>query len=416
MRSRFSRLFRSSSVTHNDSRFGVVYDDIALSISPLAHRDVWAVEGNATLLADKYAERSAVRLHFDARLPGVASLADATQSAAQCKDGNGIPYWRFTLPEWAIHGWSEVKLRLQFEWHAKLAVEDSNSAVGPTRVPPLCLVIPSMLPRLVSEATPIPMPPPKLPVIRYDTELPQELDGGGIALADQNHDPGTDLLQTVIFVRPEFHADAAKAGVAEGHGVRLTDDAMKVVLDRAGAMLEFIGDEYGFRPHVRPVVFLTDWEFPLIDIPNGAFAPMKPEWIGARDPSLGKDQSVIRLLAQAWLGGGVRVWGENSVSLTLAIGGALGLRWYQQNDRLVHLEKTLAWQDRDLARAITANLWTEHEETLSIQLPLFHAMQDGRLQRALGTLLRQYWGRFLPQKVLIDLLRRFGVALPRVFY
>jgi len=115
----------------------------------------------------------------------------------------------------------------------------------------------------------------------------------------------------------------------------------------------------------------------------------------------GKPLAAFRRLSQWCVGGGVRLVGENAADLTLALGGAMGLRWLESVGETAHLRTQLANRQASVVQALEAALY-EGTRAWPSWAPL-------------SGLLRDHWGSFLPQDTFVEFLRAQGIAVPGVF-
>ena len=148
---------------------------------------------------------------------------------------------------------------------------------------------------------------------------------------------------------------------------------------------------------------------------SGAYCPVPYADVGAFNKNSGKPAHVIRLLAQAWLAGGLRVWGENAADLGLAIGGAYGLHWLQKEGHQQYLRKLIAISERSIAEAEARRELQLADRVRSMEIAFFRGLSNSDLGSGLRKFVRDNWGSFVEQDTLIALLRKHGVAVPHVF-
>ena len=120
------------------------------------------------------------------------------------------------------------------------------------------------------------------------------------------------------------------------------------------------------------------------------------------------------MFAQSWLGGAVRLSGENALELTLAVGGSIGMCWLRHARQTEALKRTIAMQERALKETRPSDRLLKHR-VYALQLPLFRGLEKNVVGPLLQRLLHDHWGSFLPQAVLIEELRCGDVPVPGVF-
>ena len=120
-------------------------------------------------------------------------------------------------------------------------------------------------------------------------------------------------------------------------------------------------------------------------------------------------------LAQSWVGGGVRLAGENALELTLAVGGALGLRWLEHMELRAPLERAIKSQEAAIQEARKTGNWRLKERGFAIQQPLYRALKSAAVRDKLRALINDHWGCHLPQDIWVAELRGIGVSVPVVY-
>jgi hypothetical protein len=310
---------------------------------------------------------------------------------------------------------SSLTVTLEFEWTPSWSQAADKSTRDTHWVTP-CLVLPDMLPQLGSS------PgrgehgvPTHLPRLFFAEELPRELSAGGVSIPDWRRRATPEFVQVVVYpVHPESleYDDLGIAIPPTATEARSTEPAYEYL----APLRVFLGRELGLSSAVRPVAYLapgpTDGLFP----PTGAYCPLREDDAGMRRDGAGRPVAAIRGLSQAWLGAGMRIWGENSNELSLALGGALGLAWLEEQDEREHLERI---NDR---RTDAGQPDVEDVESGSItaiaralEWPLYEGLRQARVRRALSKLVRKRWGSYVQQDELISLFRSLGVSVPGVF-
>ena len=329
-----------------------------------------------------------------------------------------------TLPRW-----DKVRLHMRLLWSPETPVQrGAVSSAGGILAP--CLVLPDMLPeprmaaRLIDDG-----PPPRLPRLYFEAELPSGLSAGGISMPGRSGDPSPELLQTVIFRTAPVRGavdESDDLAVCAADAASPSQARLESAFDMAQQLIEFIKGDLGFAAPVRPVICIgADVIEKSGDLgraepyaPTGAYCPVAAEEAWATETEKGKDVLVATILAHALLGstgGGVRVWGENAVELAMGVGGALGLRWLQTIGSNAALARALAVRRDKVARAESTGEWSPSLHAMALQIPLCHGLQSRRNRRRLGRLLKRHWGHFIPQDLLVQELRRWGIRVPHVF-
>jgi hypothetical protein len=272
-----------------------------------------------------------------------------------------------------------------------------------------------MMPSLSEAAAPINAAPPRaLTQVTFASELPEGLGAGGVARPDARGRPSPNLFQTVIF--PEAPGiDRFEDLAIAARGEDGETETLRRAHEYASPLLAFLRQELQLPLPMRPVVYLTDDDPASMYPPSGAFCPISASHVGGRKPNVGKPVSVVRLLSQAWLAGGVRIWGENAHNLRLALGGALGMRWLEAAGEDAALKRSLASADTIIAAAAARGKWSVTETVLAMQLPIFRGMQRNGITAKLSDLLRSRWGGYILQSEIVSLLRDSGVVVPHVF-
>lgn len=393
----------------------VAYDRLEFTVEAAPESQCWTVRVVAQLHAAGRAATGPVLLNLGfcpLLLEEVGSSCTAT--IERVTTSSGVPVVVLTPVGEGETPWSGSQLTFKFRWAPDSAVSNgSEGGPGGTIAP--CLVLPNMLPRLVSAEEPLAPPFRRLPRVFFKTELPESLDAGGIAIPDDTGKPTPELLQTVIFRKADRLIDAPSVAIGSSLQLDLAPNGLETAQNRMIEMANFVAEELRLVPSVRLVAWLDERAYPDVYIGTGAFCPITALAVGGVDPRVGQDLTVIRSLAQTWLDGGVQIYGENAASLRLAIAGALGLRWFEANNREAHLQTALAQQRRAVATALANNQWTASEIVYDIQLSLFESPRRKKVLDRVGQLFLAHWGEVIPQGAVIAILRRAGVRVPHVF-
>jgi hypothetical protein len=315
-----------------------------------------------------------------------------------------------------VASWNGQVLRMKLRWTPQSTSVDAAYREVTRRSAVPCLVLPDMLPEVHDAQSRLRIDIPRyLTRLRYATPLPPVLDAGGVSSTVNAGSLAPEMLQVAI-IEPTSAAGASDEDLTV---VSLDPmygrDACERAMSYAKPLCRFLREELGLTGAAHPIIALADEEVRSLLPPLGAFCPVDPEEVGVVRPDVGKPTTVIRLLSQAWLAGGIRIWGENSVSLRLALGGAVGLRWAEQQGAEQFVTRALDDMGRRVTAADQSGHWSEADLVRAIQLPLFRALRRRELCREIGALINDYWGRYMPQAELIDLLRRRQVEVPHVF-
>jgi hypothetical protein len=322
------------------------------------------------------------------------------------------------LNEVRTGNWNGARLRCAFRWSPDRALTSDVGAAGRSFAVAPCLLLPDMLPRATVAGEGVATTPPALLArIAFNGELPVGLSAGGVAIPNRSGDPTTELLQTIVV--PSI---TRRAAVIREELIVMSDDSRDAVRDNlslaagyVSPLLDFLKRELGLGRSVRPVVYVGGVTYPPSFYPVGAYVPVAAEDVGAVVVNVGKPMSIIRLLAQAWLNAGIRIYGENASDLSLAIGGAIGLYWLEATRHSAELERALASQSASVAAARSTGAWRPADHVLAIQLSLYDSLSRPAVGKRIRALLAEHWGRYVPQEVLIKSLRDLGVAVPSVF-
>jgi len=106
--------------------------------------------------------------------------------------------------------------------------------------------------------------------------------------------------------------------------------------------------------------------------------------------------------------------GRKLVSLRLALGSAVGLRWAEQQGAEDFVTRALDDMRRRVAAADQSDIGPRR---ISCGHPIasLSCIETARTPPEIGALINDYWGHYLPQSELIELLRRRKVEVPHVF-
>lgn len=275
-----------------------------------------------------------------------------------------------------------------------------------------CAVLPDLLPGVIDLGFPLPADAPvRQPRLYFAEELPPSLQAGGIAMPDRNGRATPELLQTVIFPAEEGFVGVNDLAIGRTSS-RFDEASCEAAYEYAWPLLSFISSELALAMPVRPVIMLLDTHRETVFPPVGAYCPLLGDDVGAVLPDSGRPVTAVRFLSQAWLNGGMRLWGENGLELSLALGGALGLRWLQVND-----EEGLQAELERLTGEAAGNFEAgDFAKTVKgLQIHLFRGLQSSAVRAQLGALVRNNWGGHVSQDGVIQMLREAGVSVPFVF-
>lgn len=411
----FESLRPSSREIKPDASY-LAYQEARIKVDQTKEADVWMVVIDATIYARGKAATEPLVLNLGyCPLVLRTVVSDRIHSAEYVVNSHGVPAVLLTGANFPHATWHEARLRLTFHWMPTVSIAGGSvGGRGQGTLAP-CLVLPEMLPRLVSVGDPFALPHRELTRVFFDDQLPPGLNAGGIAVPDAAGDPSPELLQTVIFRRTEQSRSSDQVAVAFAGAASASPTALAAAKGRLVSMAEFIAEELNCAVPVRFVACIDERSHPELYAPSGAYCSLSPLAVGLTDPRVGQDLSVIRCLSQGWLSGGVRLWGENAVTLTLAIAGALGLRWFEANDRMDHLAEELERQEAVVAEARESRDWSEGNMVLDTQLAMFRRNRSKKVMIKVGAIIRERWGQVVPQGVIVDALRSAGVSVPHVF-
>jgi hypothetical protein len=390
----------------------LTFEDLAIRVAP-EHESPWTVEIEGKLQGGSDSTGELVIASTRCSLI-VSSCATDRGSVRPWKDHLGNSLGVRVVPADEQVGWKGTTMRLVLQWLAAFdAGENKHNHPGAFRTP--CLVLPDMLPPVIEAAWPLGHGAPLLlPRLRFADVLPSALNAGGVAIPDSRGRVTAELLQTVIF--PESHsAEQHDELTVTGGQVKGNPGLIDQVYDYAGPLLEYAKSELHRDLPLRPVIFLNADETETIYPASGAYCPFSPDEVGAAKVDRGKPVQVVRLLSQGWFSGGIQLWGENSISLRLAIGGAIGMKWLQESGERRALDRLIDSTKVALANAPTGEDLSSRDAVLSMQLPIFEGLQDKSVRRALQLFLKTNMGKYVPQGELISLFRKQGIKVPHVF-
>ena len=341
-------------------------------------------------------------------------FSDSATEVVQDVDARGRPAVRLKMDTSSQTGWDQALIHMVLRWRPGAAYGGGDQSTGLGRAP--CLVLPDMLPRIaVSGDLTGGQNPGSMPRLTYAAALPDGLDAGGIAIPHAGTDPTREMLQMVIFPKSSsIHGNEILA-VASTTTRELPADALEAAHRYVAPLLEFVRLELRVDLPTRSVICLVDAVDESVFPVSGAYCPVTPDQVGAETQDRGKPRGALTFLSCAWLGGGTRVWGDNAVELTLALGAALGLRWLQVAGHDAALQRALRDAADRVAAAERSGEWHIADVTRSIQLPLYEGMQSSETRYRIGRLIREYWGMYMPQEALVGLLRSTGTSVPNVF-
>jgi hypothetical protein len=401
----------------SESREPASYDLVTLGVAPAGRR--WLVNGVIML---RSAQDDRGDLLLDCRwspllLRHVGLSCGTAYGVATGPDRNAVVKMELDLTR--ARSWDGATLTCEFEWAPEDVTRHDEMTDGAPAWQAPCLVLPDMLPRLIAMGDALQSVSSRpLTRISFDGHLPPDLGAGWIRSSETRLSDLTALLQLSLFpaVRGGMPLpDTGSVGVLSTSPDTLATKALQQARAYASPLYRYLGRELGCADMVRPVLCLSDIPVPPLYGAVAGYAPISPAHAGAKEPNVGKPVTIIRLFAQAWVGGGLRLSGENAAELTIAIGGALGMAWLQKVGDAAAVERAIATHEATLSRARQSGEWRLAHQSLEIQLPLFRGMQDPRVVQTLRALIRENWGSYLPQQVLVDELRQAGVSVPAVY-
>ncbi len=310
-------------------------------------------------------------------------------------------------------GWVGTELILHLEWKPDVPsrlLADNPTGLGLTAP---CLVLPDMLPSLLEVERPIATFGRRRTRIRFAAELPDGLSAGGIAIPDWRGRASYDLLQTVVCRAPES-SRAYDAIVLTSAQSPREMTPVSATHERLISMVDFIASELRASLPVRPVVCLIDrygTTYPGV----GAFCPILATDVEVYNRNVQREVNTVRLLAQSWFDGGIRIGGENALALRLGIGTGLGLSWLQRFASRPEVDRAIEDLEATVAGANVGNELSAANVARAIGLSVFRAVGTSDTWRVLGRFVRKRWGERVGQQELIDLLRKSHVHVPHVF-
>lgn len=391
----------------------VTLDRVSLALEPMGEE--WRVVADATLRAGQLATST---LLVDPSLSPLA-LDAVTSDHASCnmifKDGAETGFFQLDLPERSGRSWDGVTLRFHFRWSpsGRDAVTRHSARVRIRETP--CLVMPDMMPQLRSVDDSVPgVRSDALPRVTIDSGLPPELALAWVAASEEPRKQRDALLQAVVFPSQQVWTSESALSIVRAPSAQVTPEQLVHAHHYALGFLRFVESRFGHGTRVHPALCLTHTPWDRRYPASGAFAAIEPEYAGARTPNVGKPQELVRMFAQSWLGGAVRLSGENALELTLAVGGSLGMCWLRHARQTEALKRSISMQECALRETRSSDHLLKHR-VYALQLPLFRGFEANVVGPILQRLTHDHWGSFLPQTVLIDELRRIEVPVPGVF-
>jgi hypothetical protein len=250
-------------------------------------------------------------------------------------------------------------------------------------------------------------------MITLTDELPDELDGGGIALArSMTNEPTVELLQSVIFPRLllcDSRDDGRFTFIS-------TDLRLKPELTVARALLaemtEFLIGMFRVDPATRICVALTDDPFNGFGAP-GALIPIRADWLGLGSNGDRYEHLIVRMLTGMWWGSGCRIRGEDSLPIYIAIGAAMGLLWLESRGVQDAVERLLAKHRTGPQGEATSNM-TGALQVSALTVAFHRALREPRVAREFGRMTREYWAQSVSEEVWLRRLNACGIDLPDV--
>lgn len=392
---------------------GLGYSETRVSCTERGGTPAWRVNVDATLSAGGAASGGPLLLVVEHSPLVVDSVrCERAKSIARVVNSDGRralllePFSRIERP------WHGATLRFELLWHPGDAGDLAYGGTAPRGVIQ-CLSLPDMLPPLLSATDPLVPPLPTLPRVFLEQELPERLDAGGLSIPDRHGALTPTLLQTVIFPRAWCVASSEKISVVDA--IHVSKAGAATALRRATQMTSFLEETLEFDPPAHIVVHLEADHEDAPVLGSGAYCPVTPLAIGAIDPKVGQDLSVIRALAQVWINGGVRIAGENAGTLMLGLAGALGVLWFEANGRDEHATATVQRLRTAVERAEATGHWERADQANDLMLEISGSPGRLKLLQSFGRLISQRWGSILPQSLIVELLRKHRVAVRHVF-
>ncbi len=374
----------------------------------------WRVEIVGTLRSASNQPCDILLEYADSLLVPESVYVDSETDIARDVDTRERPALRLRKDVSLKTGWDQTRIHMVLEWSPNTTYPRNGHPTGFVRAP--CLVLPDMLPRIaVFGDLAGGRNPGAMPRLTYADNLPDGLDAGGVAIPDRRDVPTTDLLQMVLFPTASGIRGSEHLAVASGTAREISTDKLEAAHKYVAPLVEFVRLDLNAPLPTRSVLCLVDAVDDDIFPVSGAFCPVTPDQVGAEAYNHGQPRGVLTSLSSAWLGGGTRLWGDNAVELTLALGAALGLRWLQTAGHDAALQRALSDAASRVTAAERSGAWDIADVTRSIQLPLYEGMQRKQVRDGIGQLIREYWGLYMPQDVLVEMLRSTGTSVPNVF-
>jgi hypothetical protein len=397
-------------------RAPVAYDAIQVRLTPADDR--WLVETTITLRAVAHESRD-LSLNVGATPLVLRSVGSADAEHSGVVDGPGsAAVVLLRLDTDRRSSWDGVQITCVFEWTPK----DSGRALEQLRhsadweAP--CLVLPDMLPELmVGEDLLQGVRADALPRIHLTGTLPAKLGAAWIRNSEQPDGALVDLLHLVIFQRAAHQRGARLTASVEGASAPAANLSIRELAQArayASILLKSLSAQLGGAGLVRPLLYLTETPIQALYFPVGAFTIQPPAHAGAKKMGAGRPENVLRQFAQGWIGGGVRISGENTIELTLGVNGALALQWLASKHPDV-LGRQIAKYEAMLEQGRATGEWRGLHRHLSITLALVHRLTEAPVQERLRALIHEHWGRYLPQEIFVTELRKVGVSVPGVY-
>jgi hypothetical protein len=328
----------------------------------------------------------------------------------------GVPLIEIVPRSEMPNGWHSTELHLRLLWDPASGGIEHAGPEGVFHIGAPCLLLPEMLPDIAEASAPLrASPPARLPRIHFADQLPPEVEAGGISVPNWRGKASPEFLQLVLYPYRDGAPKLEDLGIGAATEPQHRD-AYEDMFRYAIPLRDFLAEELGKRP-VRPVLCLVDETQAVLYPARGAYCPVLPADVGAMPEGMGKPRHLVRLLAQSWIGGGVQLWGENSSELTLAIGGALGLRWAEQWDELADVEELLASARKESAIKSTGLDRVEQilRDVGILEAHIHEGLKQPSFRRALARVVRKKWGHYVHQDDIIAMMRHHRIPLPGVF-
>lgn len=323
----------------------------------------------------------------------------------------GALYFRLSPAGRRFHTWDGKEITLELLWTAASRADiDRPGGTGFARSP--CLVLPDMLPILVEDPEMVGSDPPlSMPRIRYQGPLPIELSAGGISVPDWRGRATDEMLQVVVCETDAGDAELDDLGVTAATR-EISAAARQKAYEYASPLVEHIQSELESKQPVRPIICITHAGIGDVYPATGAYCPIPQAAVGGLTPDCGKVTYATSLLAQSWLGGGVRISGENAAEFSFSLGAALGLRFIELHESPEDFSSALSAAGRARGESLARDDAAVASRMRIMQLEILSGLRDRRFRQRLGKLISRNWGTYIRPEQLISLFHEFAVDLP----